>query len=89
MALPIRLEPTQINNLTQLRVGSLVVFYSYQTPIMFLDGEQKTVRDVSDQSVQTKTHVNKLEPEFGFRQPSAEFLVNLEAAMRKTIAALK
>lgn len=86
MALPLKLEATQTNNLTQVRLCSLVIFYSYHTPIAYMEGGKMTVRDVREQSMQTKKHTTVLEPDIGFRQPPEEFLANLEAAMKRAIA---
>lgn len=86
MPLPLRFETTETPNLFQIRIGQLTVFYSYQTPIGFLEGKEMKVRDVSELSVQTKKHTTKIEPEFGIRMFDTDFLPALEAALKKAMA---
>lgn len=81
MSLPLKLEPTQTPNLTQLTLGSLVVFYSYQSPIAFLQNKQVVALDASTLSRISGRHVSILEPDFNARLSPTDFHAKLKVAM--------
>ena len=82
----LRFSSTPQKNLTELRFGSLVVFYSYQMPIGFMEGSKMTVRDVSHTTTQTRTHANQIEPNISVRITEAEFVDRLNAAVLRACA---
>jgi hypothetical protein len=80
LSLRIVAEPAT-TNLTKLTLGTLDIWYSYQTPIGFLVGRNVTVRDVSVFATTTKRHANIIEPDHNRRIAPDEFLARLQAAI--------
>jgi hypothetical protein len=81
MSLPIKLALTEIKNVTQMTLGSLTVFYFYQTPIAYHEHKKLTAIDGGVLTPMTKRHIHALEPDFNARIAHSEFLEKLKAAM--------
>ncbi len=88
MSLPLKIEPTQTPNMTQLQFWSLVVFYSYQSPIAFLENKQVVALDAGKLSKMSGKHVGILEPDYNARLNSTEFHARLRAALISAAAEL-
>jgi hypothetical protein len=74
-------EEPATTNFTKVTLGKLDIWFSYQTPIAFLEGQKVTAIDASALTRTTQRHVNIVEPDFNSRVPQTEFHLRLQAAI--------
>ena len=72
--------PTNKVNFTEVMVGSLTIWFSYQTPIAFHDDDGFAIRE-NDWDPTTGKHLNDVHPDKGRRIPGTEFESRLDSVL--------